>query len=145
MSIQKKVALLFFTLNVSVILLLSGAIFYFVHEFTFGDFYKRLEARVNISAQMYHLNDKDSLGVYKEIRQRYLEVLTNESHYMIKYDDYLKGERHSGVPNHVLEDIIKQGSTRFKKGNIFFAGKLFNYPEGKVIFVVSAIDPYGFN
>lgn len=145
MSIQKKVALLFFTLNVSVILLLSGAIFYFVHEFTFGDFYKRLEARVNISAQMYHLNDKDSLGVYKEIRQRYLEVLTNESHYMIKYDDYLKGSRIPAVPNQVLEDIITQGNTRLKKNNTFYAGKLFNYPEGKIIFIVSAIDPYGFN
>jgi signal transduction histidine kinase len=145
MSIQKKVALLFFALNISVILLLSGAIFYFAHEFTFGDFYKRLEARVNISAQMYHLSDKDSLGVYKEIRQRYLEVLTNESHYMIKYNDYLKGSRLTAVPNQVLEDIIRQGNTRLKKNNTFYAGRLFNYPEGKVIFVVSAIDPYGFN
>jgi len=130
MSIQKKVALLFFALNISVILLLSGAIFYFVHDFTFGDFYKRLEARVNISAQMYHLSDKDSLGVYKEIRQRYLEVLTNESHYMIKYNDYLKGSRIPAVPNQVLDDIISQGNTRFKKNNTFYAGKLFNYPEG---------------
>ena len=145
MSIQKKVALLFFTLNVSVILLLSGAIFYFVHDFTFGDFYKRLEARVNISAQMYHLSDRDSLGVYKEIRQRYLEVLTNESHYMIKYNDYLKGSRLPAVPNQVLADIVSQGNTRLKKDNTFYAGKLFNYPEGKVIFIVSAIDPYGFN
>ena len=110
MSIQKKVALLFFALNISVILLLSGAIFYFVHEFTFGDFYKRLEARVNISAQMSHLSDKDSLGVYKEIRQRYLEVLTNESHYMIKYNDYLKGSRFPAIPDKVVEDIIKQGN-----------------------------------
>jgi hypothetical protein len=81
---------LFFGLTVSVIVLLSGAIFYFVHQFTFDDFYKRLEARVNIAAQMHQLSDKDSLGMYKEIRQRYLEHLQNEKQYTLKPADYTK-------------------------------------------------------
>ena len=76
MSIQRKVALLFLAFTVSIILILSGAIFYFVHQFTFEDFYKRLEARVNIASQIQHSNDKDSVGMVKEIRQRYLEKLT---------------------------------------------------------------------
>jgi signal transduction histidine kinase len=142
MSIQKKIALLFFALTVSVILLLSGAIFYFVHQFTFEDFYKRLEARVNIAAQIHHLNDKDSLGVYKEIRHRYLERLTNEKQYILKPADYNAGHK---IPTGLITAVKEQGKTRYKTGNTFYAGKIFHFPDGDIIIVVSAIDPYGLN
>jgi signal transduction histidine kinase len=145
MSIQRKVALLFFGLTTTVIVLLSGAIFYFVHQFTFDDFYKRLEARANIAAQMHQLSDKDSLGMYKEIRQRYLEHLQNEKQYTLKPADYLNGKPVPHIPAPLINDILEQGKARYKTGNIFYAGKVTNLPEGRVIFIVSAIDPYGFN
>lgn len=145
MSIQKKVSLLFLILTVSVILLLSGAIFYFVHQFTFEDFYKRLEARVNISSQIYHLNDKDSLGMYKEIRQRYLEKLPDEKQYILKPDDYLNGRSGVNIPSSLIETVLKDGQARYKTANIFYAGKIFKFPEGSVVIIVSAVDPYGFN
>src|SRR4051812_34923979 len=119
MSIQKKIALLFFALNVSVILLLSGAIFYFVYQFTFEDFYKRLEARVNIAAQIYHLNDKDSLGVYKEVRLRYLERLPDEKQYILTTADLKSNHKTNEIAPQLIADILKQGKTRYKKGNTF--------------------------
>lgn len=145
MSIQKKIALLFFALTVSVILLLSSAIFYFVHQFTFEDFYKRLEARVNIASQIYHLNDKDSLGVYKEIRHRYLERLTDEKQYILKPADYNAGRKIPNIPGQLIVAVKEQGKTRYKTGNTFYAGKIFHFPDGDVIIIVSAIDPYGLN
>jgi signal transduction histidine kinase len=145
MSIQKKIALLFFGLTVSVIMLLSGAIFYFVHQFTFEDFYKRLEARVNIAAQIHHLNDKDSLGVYKEIRHRYLERLTEEKQYILKPADYQSGHPIPHIPIELIDAVKELGKTRYKTGNTFYAGKIFHFPEGDIIIVVSAIDPYGLN
>jgi signal transduction histidine kinase len=145
MSIQKKIALLFFGLTVSVIMLLSGAIFYFVHQFTFEDFYKRLEARVNIAAQIHHLNDKDSLGVYKEIRHRYLERLTEEKQYILKPADYQSGHPVPHIPTELINVVKELGKTRYKTGNTFYAGKIFHFPEGDIIIVVSAIDPYGLN
>lgn len=143
MSIQKKVALLFLALTVSVILVFSAAIFYFAHQFTFDDFYKRLETRVNISSQIHHLNDTDSLGMYKEIRQRYLERLSNESQYIIKPIVYEKGRTVKGVPRELIDEILAHGKSRYKKENIFYAGNIFRFPEGDAIIVVSANDPSG--
>jgi signal transduction histidine kinase len=143
MSIQKKIALLFFALNVSVILLLSGAIFYFVHQFTFEDFYKRLEARVNIAGQIHHLNDQDSIGVYKEVRQRYLERLPNEKQYILTQADLRSGHKLPDIAPQLVTAIVQQGNTRYKKGNTFYAGKMFKLPEGDIVIIVSAIDPYG--
>src|SRR6187402_3018285 len=121
MSIQKKIALLFFTLNTSVILLLSGAIFYFVHQFTFGDFYKRLEARVNIAAQIHHLSDKDSLGVYKEIRHRYLEKLQNEQQYIITLVNHQVKTQPPHIPAEFIDAVMDQGNARYKTDNTFYA------------------------
>ena len=145
MSIQKKVALLFFTLNVSVILLLSGAIFYFVHQFTFGDFYKRLEARVNIAAQINHLSDKDSLGVYKEVRHRYLEKLQNEQQYIIALVNHKLQNQPPHIPTQFIDAVLSQGNARYKADNTFYAGKHFQYADEDLIIIVSAIDPYGLN
>jgi len=143
MNIQKKVALLFFTLTSSVIILLSGAIFYFVHQYTFEDFYKRLEARANIAAQIYKMNDRDSMGVYREVRQRYLERLPDERQYILKTADLNNGK--SKIPTELINNILQQERARYKSGNIFYAGKVSHLSEGNVIFIVSAIDPYGFN
>jgi signal transduction histidine kinase len=144
MSIQRKVALLFLTLTVSIILLLSGAIFYFVHQFTFEDFYKRLEARVNIASQIQHSNDKDSVGMVKEIRQRYLERLSAEREYIIKPADYKNAAGH-GLPQELLNSVLADGQTRYKNDNVFYAGNRFKFPDGEVIIIVSATDPYGLN
>ncbi|PWK74257.1 signal transduction histidine kinase [Mucilaginibacter oryzae] len=143
MTIQKKVALLFMGLTVSVILALSGAVFYFVHQFTFDDFYKRLETRVNISSQIHHLNDRDSLGMYKEIRQRYLERLIDEKQYVIKPEVYTQGKTVKGVPRKLIDNILSGGKSRFKANNIFYAGNIFRFPEGDAIIVVSATNPSG--
>ncbi|AMR32901.1 two-component sensor histidine kinase [Mucilaginibacter sp. PAMC 26640] len=144
MSIQKKVALLFLALNVSIILILSGSIFYFVHQFTFEDFYKRLEARVNISSQIYHSNDQDTVGMVKEIRQRYLEKLTSEKVYILTPSDYESDKAFKGLPSALIKTVLTEGQTRYNTDNIFYAGKLFRFSDGDVMVIVSATDPYGF-
>lgn len=144
MSIQRKVTLLFLTLTVSIILVLSGAIFYFVHQFTFEDFYKRLEARVNIASQIYHSDDKDSVGMVKQIRQRYLEKLATEKQYTLKPANYKNG-RAQGVPQELINSIISDGLTRYKKDNVFYAGNISGSGGDEVMIIVSATDPYGLN
>ncbi|OOQ62146.1 HAMP domain-containing sensor histidine kinase [Mucilaginibacter pedocola] len=144
MSIQRKVALMFLGLTVSIILMLSSAIFYFAHQFAFDDFYKRLEARVNIASEIYHSDDKDSVSMVKGIRQRYLEVLSSEKEYTIKPADYKKSHIH-GVPQELANSIMADGRTRFKKDNVFYAGNIFRVGDDEVMIIVSARDPYGLN
>lgn len=144
MSIQQKVTLLFFSLTSGVLLLLISATFYFVHEFTFEDFYKRLETRVNIAADINRLNDQDSIGMYKEIRKLYLEKLPSEKQFLLKPLQYQRGEE-IGIPQNFIDQISKGGKQRFKKENFFYAGKIFKYENGEIMVIVSASDPSGLN
>ncbi|RYE21378.1 MAG: sensor histidine kinase, partial [Sphingobacteriales bacterium] len=52
MKIKTKITLLFFIISTAGLILLNAAIFYFVSEFNFEDFFKRLEARVNFAARI---------------------------------------------------------------------------------------------
>ena len=52
MSLHTRITFLFAILSAVIISLLSGFVWYFANEFAFEDFYKRLEARVNIAAQI---------------------------------------------------------------------------------------------
>ncbi|MDN3600504.1 HAMP domain-containing sensor histidine kinase [Mucilaginibacter myungsuensis] len=142
MTIQKKVAWLFFALTSGGIILFSAAVFYFEHQFNFEDFYKRLEARVNIAADVYQTKDLDSAGAVKDMRQRFLERLPSESQYIIKPADRLT-HKFDAIPENFLDNILADGKSRYKTNNTFYAGKVVRLTEGDLIFVVSAKDPYG--
>ncbi|GAA4341894.1 HAMP domain-containing sensor histidine kinase [Mucilaginibacter gynuensis] len=143
MKIQRKVTLLFLGSAVSIVVLLMGAIFYFAHEFAFEDFYKRLEARVNLAAQIYSSNNNDSVDVYREVRRRYLEVLPSEHEYIIKTKNInAKGEAQD-LPPKLVRNILRNAAARFKKDNTLYAGRRFGTGDAQIIVVVSARDPYG--
>lgn len=83
MQIAKKITLLFAILSAIIISLLSGFVWYFSNDFAFEDFYKRLEARVNIAAQIKLYEDENN-KVYAKMRNQYLERLPSEKEYIIE-------------------------------------------------------------
>ncbi|RYZ97571.1 MAG: sensor histidine kinase, partial [Sphingobacteriaceae bacterium] len=83
MKIQTKITLLFFFISTIGLILMNAAIFYFVYDFNFEDFFKRLDARVNLAAQIKIHPDEKS-AAYQEVRTKYLEKLENERDYIIK-------------------------------------------------------------
>jgi hypothetical protein len=85
MKLQTKITLLFVAISTIGLVLLNASIFYFVSDFNFEDFFKRLEARVNLTAEINIHPDKESVA-YKQVRTRYLEKLENEQEYIIKLD-----------------------------------------------------------
>jgi signal transduction histidine kinase len=142
MEIAKKITLLFAILSAIIISLLSGFVWYFSNDFAFEDFYKRLEARVNIAAQI-KLYEDDNNKVYAKMRNRYLERLPSEKEYIIE----------AGKPTNKLDrELPKSFYTRINAGyvaryrteNHFYAGKSFKNSNGGYLVIVSANDPVGF-
>lgn len=145
MKLQTKITLLFVVISTIGLILLNAAIFYFVSEFNFEDFFKRLEARVNLAAEIRISPDEQSMA-YKEVRTRYLEKLANETEYITKIDTTRKpGYRKLiDLPDQFYSNIINFKKARYTEQNHFYAGGLFKVKGQKYIVIVAANDPYGF-
>ena len=146
MKIQTKITLFFFIIATVGLMLLNASIFYFVSEFSFEDFFKRLEARVNLAAEIKIHPDGKS-AAYQEVRSRYLEKLSNEKEYIIPVNvsngnSYKKPLQ---LPNKFYNAIINSGKARYNKNNQFYVGAYFKLAKGNYIVIVAAEDPYGFN
>ncbi|MFD0794365.1 ATP-binding protein [Mucilaginibacter litoreus] len=145
MKLQTKITLLFVIISTIGLVLLNISIFYFVSEFSFEDFFKRLETRVNLAAEI-NINPDRQSHAYKEVRLRYLERLANETDIITQIDSTRKQpfKRVPGLPNSFYDIILKGKMARYTRHNQFYAGALFNKDGGKYIVVVTATDPYGF-
>ncbi|MCQ6958544.1 sensor histidine kinase [Mucilaginibacter aquariorum] len=145
MKLQTKITLLFVVISTTGLVLLNASIFYFVSEFNFEDFFKRLEARVNLTAEI-NINPHKESAAYKQVRTRYLEKLENEQEHIIKLDTS-KSPSYTpmlNLPDDFYQNILEGKKTRYTQRNHFYAGKLFNIQGKKYIVIVTATDPYGF-
>ncbi|RKR81099.1 signal transduction histidine kinase [Mucilaginibacter gracilis] len=141
MKIQAKITLLFLAISTGILLLLNAFILYFEYKFNYQDFYRRLEARVNLTAQI-HLFPGEESRAYQQVRNKYIEKLDNEKELIFKADT-LGRFINSTVPADFFNTIIGNGADTHKEGNQFYAGKLVNHGTGKFIVIVSATNPYG--
>lgn len=142
MEIAKKITLLFSILSAVIISLLSGFVWYFSNDFAFEDFYKRLEARVNIAAQIKLSKDANN-SVYAKMRNQYLERLPSEKEFIVE-----EGKSTTVIDKSLPQsffDRIKSGKmSRYRVENHFYAGKYFKNSGKAYIVVISANDPFGF-
>ncbi|GAA3979133.1 HAMP domain-containing sensor histidine kinase [Mucilaginibacter dorajii] len=145
MKIQSKITLLFLLLSGSILVLLSASTFYFAYKFSFDDFYKRLEARVNIYAEV-HLSPGAKSQATLDVRNKYLEKLEAEKEYFFIINKNGKAEIPANVKmdGNFVKDIMLTGHAHLKDKNTFYAGSLFSKGDVKSIVVVSASNPAGF-
>lgn len=138
MNIAKKITLLFAILSAIIISLLSGFVWYFSNEFAFEDFYKRLEARANIAAEIRLSADKNN-NAYAKVRNQYLERLPDEKEYLLE-----KGwQLNLNLPKSFYEQIDSKKLARYRKENQFFVGKSIIINKKAHTIIVTANDPIG--
>lgn len=141
MEIAKKITLLFAILSAVIISLLSGFVWYFSNEFAFEDFYKRLEARVKIAAQIKIYEDVNNTA-YAKMRNQYLERLPSEKEYIMRSGEVKTLDRK--LPASFYNRIKTGAMARYRIENHFYAGKFFKNNNDGYIVIVSANDPFGF-
>ena len=141
MKITQKITLLFAILSAIIISLLSGFVWYFSNEFAFEDFYKRLEARVKIAAQIKLTEDVNNTA-YAKMRNQYLERLPSENEYIMRAGEVKALDR--TLPASFYDRIKTGAMARYRIENHFYAGKFFKNNNNGYIVIVSANDPFGF-
>ncbi len=151
MKIQHRTALIFATLTISIVLLVSMVEYYFVNQNTFEDFYKRLEIRAIIAAKTEFEKAAMGTSAYEEIRKLHLETLPNEKEYIIPVDPTTNqpGSNPLKVDDNFFKEAISTGKARYRDNSIFYLAHLYGDDTSKYIVVISAknefIDAFLYN
>lgn len=145
MKTRTKVALIFATLNLFMILLFGLGIYYFLDIYSYEDFYKRLETRVRLSAG-YNLElDAQQAEGLRNVRKQHLEVLEGERDYLLELTDTTSVAAMAeaqGLPVELLDDLQRTEKVRYKQNNTFYAGLHIERDGRRYLVIVSAENYY---
>lgn len=143
MKIHNKIISLLVVIFVIYTLLFSGFIYYSIYNYAFADFYKRLEIRAAISAKIKLEENKDVTSIH-EVDQEYLEVLPNQTEYIIPLKDGapVKDTNAAILPDDFLDETLKSGTANYNKGSTFFSAILYENENNEEYIVVVAAENY---
>jgi signal transduction histidine kinase len=145
MKTQLKIALFLIATNIMMLLLFGGSIYYFLYNYSYADFYKRLETRATIAAKYNFDADKVTAESFKTIREEHLEKLTEEKEYLYQIEqnsDLKEVAKKSLLPLHFIRDIIANAKSTLQINDTFYTGIRYNNNEKLYIVVVSAKNYY---
>jgi len=145
MKVQFKFLLLLFGFFMVIIVAYSAVIYYSVSQFSYEDFYKRLEIRAITTAKINLDKNVENTSAIRELRQEYLEKLGNERHYIFSLDQHTDLQKQAAsinVPVSFLEEIVAKKTANTKRGEVFFSGIRYSYGNTTSIVIVSAKNYY---
>lgn len=145
MRTQTKIALGFFVVTVSVVILMSVGVYLFSINYSFEDFYKRLEIRGVVSAGAILDHEEARGSVLQEVREMHLEKLPDENVHLIPLkpgQTFGQEAARLSLPVSFFEEIGRLGHARHKYKNTFFAGIKYAAKSGDYIVIVSADNYY---
>lgn len=146
MKTQFKLTLYLILTNTLMLLLFGGAVYYFLYNYSYNDFYKRLETRASITAKYKYEPNAASV---KQLREEHLERLTSEKEYSIELSDSINIEETASIfklPIAFMQEIIANGKAQLQVDEKFFAGiKYISSDQKEHIIVISALNYYATN
>lgn len=145
MSTQSKIAFILFTACVMILLLFGGAIYYFQNNYSYTDFFKRLQTRASISAKYNLESDRLGAEALMKVRQQHLERLPDEKEYLFEVSNPAvlpELARANKVPAELLREIYVSGKAGTKEDNIFYGGIIHEHNHKKYMVIVSAENYY---
>lgn len=148
MKTQLKIALFLIFTNSLMLLLFGGSIYYFLYNYSYTDFYKRLETRATIAAKYNFDADKINAEPFKIIRKEHLEKLSDEKEYLYRVEndnDLAEMAQKSELPMTFLKEILNKGKATRQMGETFFTGIRHENNNQTHIVVVSAKNYYASN
>ncbi|MFI2744025.1 ATP-binding protein [Zhouia sp. PK063] len=143
MKTQNKIILFFTSITFTYILIFSLFIYYLISNYTYTDFYKRLEIRAITMAKI-ELEEHQDINAVKEIRREFLEPLQKEQ---VDIHEVSKINSHSeniqiDVPKKFINNILKNERAFYKRGNTYYSGIIYNSQGKNYIVIVSAQNYY---
>ncbi|MBA4852336.1 ATP-binding protein [Emticicia sp. BO119] len=141
MKTQTKIAVSLVIFNIVLLLLFGIGIYFFLNEYSYVDFYKRLETRAAIGAKYNLKIDSANAETFKKVREQHLERLEAEKEYIIRIRPDVSLEQQAinyEVPLSLLEAIMKEGKARHQEGSIFYGGIKLQHNNATYLSIVSA-------
>lgn len=143
MKTRVKIIILFTSIFIGFLVSFSLAIYLFISQYSYTDFYKRLEIR-SYSYAKSEL-DADGGNFIKKFKGEYLEPLTDEQHYIFKISDtasvIAKVEK-LNLPIEVINTTINNGEGTGHNGEVFYAGILYEKDNDLYLVLTSAVNYY---
>ncbi|UYQ92648.1 HAMP domain-containing histidine kinase [Chitinophaga horti] len=145
MRIRTKIILLFAGLTLAVVLVTSFFVYYLANQYSFEDFYKRLEIRAYITAKASLPYFESDAAIYNEIRDQHLEKLPSEQEFLLKVDTVTRAvekDPNLQLPSIFYDQAIRQGKATYRKGDRFYEGILYKSKQGHYLVIISAENEY---
>ena len=143
-SIRKITILLIISISL-ILFFLGSSVYYYLSNYSYADFYKRLEVRASVAEKRYFESNQRYAQVLKNIREEHLELLSDEKEYIV----YCPSEaalkqiaETNSIPINLLNLVYAQQVANFQKDDIFYYGKKRETPKGFYIVIVSAKNYY---
>jgi signal transduction histidine kinase len=145
MKTQAKIALLLVFCNLTILILFGLGVYFFQNEYSYVDFYKRLETRATIAAKYNLKLDSVNAEYFKAIREQHLEILDQEKEYVIEMQSQKNIEhlaKTHQVPAALLRTILNEGKSTAKNGTTLYAGVRYKVKGKRYAVIVSANNYY---
>ena len=127
------------------LLLFGGSIYYFLYNYSYTDFYKRLETRATIAAKYNFDADKINAESFKSIRKNHLERLTEEKEYLYRIDqntDIKEVVKKSLLPLNFLKNMVSNAKSTLQINDTFYTGIRYKSHNRVYLVIVSAKNYY---
>jgi signal transduction histidine kinase len=145
MKTQTKIALVFFFTMMAIIVLLSVSVYYFTTQYSFTDFYKRLEIRGVVTAKAELDHEEASQAVLQEVRALHLEKLPEEREFFFRIEagkNFETEARQLNLPITFFTTLLETGESTYQAGDIFYEGIRYRSKSGDYAVIVSAANYY---
>ncbi len=145
MKSQTKIALIFSSGCLLIILLLSISVYYFSTQYSFTDFYKRLEIRAIFKAKSALESEDVKAQAFKEVREQHLEILPDEKDYVFEINtitSYTKEAEKLNIPSSFFTELLVKGNSNYKHNNTFYSGIIYTANQKRYAVIVSANNYY---
>jgi signal transduction histidine kinase len=143
-SIRKITILLIISISL-ILFFLGSSVYYYLSNYSYADFYKRLEARVSVAEKHHFETNQKDAQILKNIREEHLELLSNEKEFILYCPNAISmkelADTHS-IPLNFLKLVYKQQFANFQKGETFYHGKKRETQKGFYFIIVSAKNYY---
>lgn len=138
---------MFISIFLVIMLVISGFVYFFISQYSFDDFYKRLEIR-SFSTARSELDLKKRADLIREFKGEYLEPLPKEKNTIIQLSednkvDFRSMSQEYNIPSELLEQGMEKESNSafYHDGNLFYNAILYER-EGKRYLVITSAENY---
>ena len=143
-SIRKITILLIISISL-ILFFLGSSVYYFLSNYSYADFYMRLEVSVSVAEKRHFESNQKYAQVLKNIKEEHLELLSDEKEYILYCPNATAIKQlaeTNSLPIKLLNLVYTQQFANFQKDDIFYYGKKRETPKGFYFVIVSAKNYY---